>query len=95
MREWKTKIEVASDTDLVDIQFFLEDLQHYNAVNSSESADYFEYLRTLNVGPVRTSSAGSCSVEELDAVLPMLFDGKIATHVWQESFIQLNNTRYD
>ncbi len=91
LREWKTKIKASSNADVIDIQFFLEDLLHYNCVDNLWCSDYFDYIGTLNVGPVRISGTGSCSVDELDTVLPMVFGREIATHIWRESFIQLGS----
>jgi hypothetical protein len=92
LREWTTKIEASSDADIIDIQFFLEDLGHYSSTDNSWCSDYFDYLGTLNVGPIRVFGAGSCSVDELDTVILTLFGGTIATRIWRESFIQLGNS---
>jgi hypothetical protein len=89
LREWTTKIKASSSADVIDIQFFLEDLCHYNGTDNLWRSDYFDYIGTLNVGPVRVFGAGSCSVDELDSVMLTLLGGKIATRIWRESFIQL------
>jgi hypothetical protein len=89
LRDWETILDVESDIELNDIQFFLEDLRSYRNSGLSLSKDFFDYLNAINVGPIRSYVAGSCLLEELDSIIRPFFDGHLIAGTWRESFEEL------
>jgi hypothetical protein len=86
LRDWKTKIETASQCELDDVEVFLEDLRHHSRTSPASGAGFFDRLEGLSVGPLRAFVSGSCLVHELDTVLPMFFKEEIGLSSWQTSF---------
>jgi hypothetical protein len=86
LQDWKTKIEIASQCELDDVEVFLEDLRHHSRTSPVSGAGFFERLDGLSVGPVRAFVSGSCLVHELDTVLPMFFTEEFELSSWQRSF---------
>jgi hypothetical protein len=90
LRQWQTKIGVASQREVDEIATFLEDLR----LKSSEQrsiATSFERLANLNIGPIRTFVSGSCSEHDLNAVVREFFDVVRGSSSWQEHFDELND----
>src|SRR5271168_1761702 len=52
LRDWKTKIEPASQCELDDVEAFLEDLRHHSRTSPASGAGFFNRLDGLSVGPV-------------------------------------------
>jgi hypothetical protein len=86
LRDWKTKIETASQCELGDVEDFLEDLRHHSRTSPASGAGFFDRLEGLSVGPVRAFVSGSCLVHELDTVLSMFFNKEFGRSFWQRSF---------
>jgi hypothetical protein len=86
LRDWKTKIETASQCELGDVEVFLEDLRHHSRTSPACGAGFFDRLDGLSVGPIRAFVSGSCLVHELDTVLPMFFREEFGLSSWQRPF---------
>jgi hypothetical protein len=86
LRDWKTKIETASQCELGDVEIFLEDLRHHSRTSLSSGAAFFDRLDGLSVGPVRAFVSGSCLVQELNRILPTFFKEEFGLSSWQRSF---------
>jgi hypothetical protein len=86
LRDWKTKIETASECEIGDVEVFLEDLRRHNHTSPASGAGFFDRLEGLSVGPLRAFVSGSCLVHELDTVLPMFFKEEFGLSSWQRSF---------
>jgi hypothetical protein len=86
LRDWKTKIETASQCELGDVEVFLEDLRYHSLTSPASGAGFFDRLEGLSVGPLRAFVSGSCLVHELDTVLPMFFKEEFGLLSWQRSF---------
>ena len=95
MRDWKTKIEPASQCELDDVEAFLEDLRHHSRTSPASGAGFFNRLDGLSVGPVRAFVSGSCLVHELDTVLPMFFDDEFGRSFWQRCFDVVGEDFFD
>jgi hypothetical protein len=90
LRDWKTKIGVASQWEVDEIETFLGDLRLQSNEQSSIAA-LFERLANLNVGPIRAFVSGSCSVQDLNEVIRQFFDVVRGPLSWQEYFDELND----
>jgi len=86
LRDWKTKIETASQCELGDVEVFLEDLRYHSRTSPASGAGFFDRLEGLSVGPLRAFVSGSCLVHELDTVLPLFFKEEFGLLSWQRSF---------
>jgi hypothetical protein len=86
LRDWKTKIETASQCELGDVEVFLEDLRHHSRISPASGAGFFDRLEGLSVGPLREFVSGSCLVDELHTVLPMFFKEEFGLLSWQHCF---------
>src|SRR5260370_42665067 len=86
LRNWKAKIEAASECELGDVEEFLEDLRHHSRTSRTSGASFFDRLDDLGVGPVRALVSGSCLFLDLETVLPMFFEGELQMSSWQASF---------
>jgi hypothetical protein len=86
LRNWRAKIEAASECELDDVENFLQDLRHHSRTSKTPGASFFDQLDNLSVGPVRALVSGSCLLSDLETVLPMFFEGELQTSTWQTSF---------
>ena len=90
LRDWKTKIGVAFQWEVDEIETFLEDLRLQSS-NQRSIVALFERLANLNVGPIRVSASGSCSEQDLNQVIQEFFDAVRGSSSWQGHFNELNN----
>jgi hypothetical protein len=86
LHNWKSKTNLAVGCEVGDVEVLLEDLRHHSLTSAMADCAFFDRLNGLSVGPVRAFVSGFCHVEELDTVLPMLFDGAVEPSSWQDSF---------
>ena len=94
LRDWETKIDFASKSDLVEVEIFLRDL--WNHCREQESVtSFFDGLDGLSVGPIRAFVSGSCSIQDLDVVIQVFFDEKTyGSSSWREHFYHLNEDAF-
>jgi hypothetical protein len=85
LRGWKLKIGAVSKNEIDEIVTFLRDFVPLSREYASASI-MFEKLESLNVGPIRASVSGSCSYEDLDAVLRGYFENARGSSFWPEHF---------
>lgn len=85
LRDWKTKIGVAFQWEVDEIETFLEDLRLQSS-NQRSIVALFERLANLNVGPIRVSASGSCSEQDLNQVIQEFFDAVRGSSSWREYF---------
>jgi hypothetical protein len=90
LRDWKTKIKAASKTEVGDVEIFLKDLRHHSR-KQDYGETFFEGMEDLNVGPVRAFASGSCSIQDLDAIIQTSFDELHESSSWREHFDKLDN----
>jgi hypothetical protein len=90
LRQWQTKIGVASQREVEEIGAFLEDLRLKSSERSS-IATSFERIANLNIGPIRAFVSGSCSEPDLNDVIQQFFDVVRGSSSWQEHFDELND----
>lgn len=87
-RQWKTRVGIAREDDVTEIESFLDDLRFQN-VKQPRTATLFDRLGRLNVGPIRALVSGSCFERDLDEVIREFFDETRASPSWQEHFTTL------
>jgi hypothetical protein len=90
LRDWEKKIGAASVCELGDVDVFLKDLRHHSRKQDS-GASFFDGLDGLSVGPIRAFVSGSCSIQDLDAVIQAFFDETHGSSSWREHFDNLDN----
>jgi hypothetical protein len=88
LQQWKTRIGAASKNEIDEVEIFLSDLRLQTS-EPSPTADFFERLANLNVGPIRASLSGDCSEQDLNDVIQEFFDKTRASLSWQENFENL------
>jgi hypothetical protein len=88
LREWRAKIQAAPRDEISEVLVFLEDLRPQGK-EPTELQSLFERLARLNVGPVRACGSGSCSAEDLDAVISEFFEKAGNSSFWQQEFDQI------
>ena len=58
--DWQSAIGQAVSADRLMIEGFLEDLQHCSRNTGTSASEFFDCLKNLGVGAVRTLSSGQC-----------------------------------
>ncbi|WP_433968313.1 hypothetical protein [Tunturiibacter gelidiferens] len=84
LKNWETMVEF--DSELDDIEAFLEDLRQQSRASPASDTRFFDRLNSLGVGPLRALGSGSCAVQQLDTVIPMFFVEIPEISTWQRSF---------
>jgi hypothetical protein len=91
LRDWERTVKVSSKDDRNDIGIFIQDLRH--RINKQPlDTSFFDRLDGLNVGPVRAFVSGSCSLQDLDTVIPEFFADVRDGFSWRE---HLDNLKSD
>ena len=86
LRNWRVKMGAPPREELSDVEVLLDDLRFHCREEYFSDTGFFDRLQKLSVGPIRAFASGSCQSNELDTIVPMLFDGLIPTLNWRESF---------
>lgn len=89
LRQWKAKVGIGSQHEADEIATFLEDLR-FQSREQLPPASLFQRLSNLNVGPIRASVSGSCSVQDLNEVIREAFETVRGSSPWQEHFDNFN-----
>jgi hypothetical protein len=95
LKDWEAKVECGFEGELDDIKDFLEDLRQQSRASPSSDTSFFDRLDTFGVGPLRALVSGSCTVQQLDTVIPMFFVGMPELSVWQRSFNVVGEDFFD
>lgn len=91
LQDWATRVHAVSETELREVKAFLDNLRYHCRIPNSSGSSYFDQLKVLTYGRIRTYVDGSCHFDNLDTLLPMFFDGEIAT-AWQSSFNNIDDS---
>ncbi len=86
LHDWEAKIQVRTESELGDVEGFLEDLNRHSGDSRLYDSRFFDCLADLSVGPIRQRVSGSCLVQDLDSIIPPFFEGRVEPFKWQRSF---------
>ena len=90
LRDWERIVKVNSREDRNDIGIFIEDFRDHIRKQPFDTS-FFDRLGGLSVGPIRAFVAGSCSVKDLDIVIPEFFTDIGDAYSWRERFNDLKS----
>jgi hypothetical protein len=90
LRDWERRAKVSSKSDRNDIGIFIQDFRDHIREQPLDTS-FFDRLDGLSVGPIRAFVSGSCSVQDLDIVIPQFFANLRATSSWREHFDNLKS----
>jgi hypothetical protein len=86
LSDWEESLPVSSLADISDLRSFISDFSYHCEPGKPAHLPFFQSLRTLNVGAIRTGAFGSCKVADLDEVLPTILNRKRESLSWDNSF---------
>jgi hypothetical protein len=92
LRDWERIVKVSSRDDRDDIGIFIQDFRDHIRKQPLDTS-FFDRLGGLNVGPIRAFVSGSCSMQDLDTVIPEFFAGIRDAFSWREHFDNLKSDR--
>jgi hypothetical protein len=92
LRDWERIVKVSSRDDRDDIGIFIQDLRDHIRKQPLDTT-FFDRLGGLSVGPIRAFVSGSCSMQDLDTVIPEFFADIRDAFSWREHFDNLKSDR--
>jgi hypothetical protein len=93
LSDWEESLQISSLGDISALRSFISDFRYYCKPDKPAYLPFFESLKSLNVGSIRTSTSGSCNVADLDDLLQTTLNAEHELRSWDNSFCSSSTDR--